>query len=199
MTISSPRQPDHPIEPLFVDRWSPRAFHPDALDDKAISLLFEAARWAPSGNNSQPWRFVYARNGGKGWEKLFYTLNDNNQRWADKAGLLVLVLSKKVHARDGGEPQPLRNHSFDAGAAWASLAFQAHYLGLRTHAIGGFNREAARQALSIPEAFHVEVLIAVGRQAERETLHPDFHEREKPNGRRPIHELAAEGEFPFFD
>ncbi len=146
---------------------------------------------------SNPGALFTPATGGKGWEKLFYTLNDNNKRWADKQDCSCWCCQRKCMPAMAASRSRCVNHSFDAGAAWASLAFQAHYLGLRTHAIGGFNREAARQALGIPEVFHVEVLIAVGRQAERETLHPDFHEREKPNGRRPIHELAAEGEFPF--
>jgi nitroreductase len=187
------------VDPLFIDRWSPRAFNADPISDETLFSLLEAARWAPSANNSQPWRFIYARNGGNGWEKLFSLLNDNNKRWAGQASALLLLLSKKVHARDGGQPAPLRNHSFDTGAAWASLAFQAHYLGWKTHAIGGFDREGSRQALAIPDHYNVEILVAIGKQAERDTLHPDFWEREKPNGRKPVRELAAEGEFAFSD
>jgi nitroreductase len=172
------------VDPLFIDRWSPRAFNADPISDETLFSLLEAARWAPSANNSQPWRFIYARNGGN---------------WAGQASALLLLLSKKVHARDGGQPAPLRNHSFDTGAAWASLAFQAHYLGWKTHAIGGFDREGSRQALAIPDHYNVEILVAIGKQAERDTLHPDFWEREKPNGRKPVRELAAEGEFAFSD
>lgn len=199
MASPSPRVADFAVEPLFLERWSPRAFQSEAIDEATLFSLFEAARWAPSANNSQPWRFVYARNGGKGWDRLFALLNDNNKRWAAQAPLLILILSRKLHARDGGAPTPLRNHSFDTGAAWASLAFQAHHLGLRTHAIGGFDREGARAALDIPDAYHVEIIVAVGRQAGRDALHPDFHDREKPNGRRPVRELVAEGAFAFSD
>lgn len=191
------RIPEFSVEPVFHERWSPRAFAPEQIDDQTLFSLFEAARWAPSANNSQPWRFVYARNGGKGWEALFSLLNPHNRRWAGGASVLVLLLSKKIHARDGGEPSPLRNHSFDTGAAWASLAFQAHYAGLKTHAIGGFDREAARKVLNIPDHFNVEILVAIGRQGEASLLPADFHDREKPNGRRPIRELTAEGEFSF--
>jgi len=187
------------VEPVFLERWSPRAFVPERIDDKTLFSLFEAARWAPSASNSQPWRFVYAHNGGKGWDELFGLLNPNNKRWAGQASVLVLILSKKMHARDGGEPAPLRNHSFDTGAAWASLAFQAHYSGLKTHAIGGFDREAARKVLGIPDHYNVEILVAAGRQGEPSALHSDFHDREKPNGRRPLRELTAEGEFTFSD
>jgi nitroreductase len=199
MSSSPNRVSEFAVHPLFIDRWSPRAFSADPIGDETLFSLLEAARWAPSANNSQPWRFIYARNGGKGWDKLFGLLNDNNKRWAGQASALVLLLSKKVHARDGGAPVPLRNHSFDTGAAWASLAFQAHYLGWKTHAIGGFDREGSRQVLAIPDHYNVEILVAIGKQAERDTLHPDFWEREKPNGRKPVRELAAEGEFAFSD
>jgi nitroreductase len=187
------------IESLFTDRWSPRAFETAALDDDTLFSLFEAARWAPSANNSQPWRFIYARNGGPGWEQLVSLLNENNKRWATRASVLVLILSKKVHAKDGGEPQPLRNHSFDTGAAWASLAFQAHYRGWRTHAIGGYNRETARVLLAVPDEYNLEIMVAIGRQAALDQLHPDFHAREKPNGRKPVQALVAEGAFSFTD
>ena len=197
MASHSQRIPEFAVEPLFLERWSPRAFATERLDESRFFSLFEAARWAPSANNSQPWRFIYAHNDGKGWSELFSLLNQNNKRWAGRAAALVLILSKKFHARDGGEFAPLRNHSFDAGAAWASLAFQAHYAGLRTHAIGGFDREAARKTFNIPETFHVEILVAVGRQGEPTQLAADFHDREKPNGRRPVRELVAEGEFSF--
>lgn len=197
MASHSHRIPEFTVEPVFHERWSPRAFTPEQLDDGTLFSLFEAARWAPSANNSQPWRFIYARNGGKGWEELFSLLNPNNKRWAGRASVFVLILSKKLHAREGGEPAPLRNHSFDTGAAWASLAFQAHYTGLKTHAIGGFDREAARKVLNIPDHYNVEVLVAIGRQGEASLLPPDFHDREKPNGRKSVRELTAEGEFSF--
>ncbi len=193
------RKPDFAVEPVFLDRWSPRSFSEAPLDDDALYSLFEAARWAPSASNSQPWRFLYARRGGPGWDQLVSTLNENNKRWAAQASVLVLVLSKKAQAKDGGEPQPLRNHSFDTGAAWASLAFQAHYRGLRTHAIGGYDRERARALFSIPDAYHLEILVAVGQQGGLDSLHPDFHEREKPNGRKPVSALVAEGAFTFTD
>jgi nitroreductase len=187
------------VEPLFTDRWSPRAFDTVALDDDTLFSLFEAARWAPSANNSQPWRFIYARNGGAGWEQLVSPLNENNSRWATRASVLVLILSKKTHAKDGDEPRPLRNHSFDTGAAWASLAFQAHYRGWRTHAIGGYDRDAARKLLIVPDDYNLEIMVAIGRQASLDDLHTDFHAREKPNSRRPVRALVAEGAFTFTD
>ncbi len=189
---------EYEIDNIFIDRWSPRAFTGEPIDDATLFQLFEAARWAPSANNSQPWRFIYARNATEHWDKLLKLANENNQRWAAKAGALVALVSKKTHVRKGEtEPSPLRNHSLDAGAAWLSLALQAVHKGLITHAIGGFDREKARVVLGIPDDYHVEILIAIGKQAELATLDSDLQEREKPTPRRPLQQLVAEGHFTF--
>lgn len=192
------RKPDHDVDPLFVDRWSPRAFTGERIRDTDLFRLFEAARWAPSANNSQPWRFIYARNGEGRWHDLLSLLNEGNLRWADKASALVVLVSRTHHLRKGDtEPTPLRSHSLDAGAAWASLAFQAQQSGWRTHAIGGFNREAAAGVLGIPDGYKVEVMIAIGRQGDASLLPDELKAREKPNERRPLTELVAEGRFAF--
>ena len=188
----------HPVAPLFVNRWSPRAFSGEPISQAELLSLFEAARWAPSANNSQPWRFIYVLNGAPEWAHVHGLLNENNQRWSAKAAALVVLASKTTHLRrDATEPTPLRSHSLDAGAAWASLAFQAEYNGWRTHAIGGFDRDGAREVLGIPEGFHVEVAIAIGRQADPETLPDDLRQRELPNQRRPLNEIVAQGRFAF--
>ncbi|MFM8901548.1 MAG: nitroreductase family protein [Burkholderiales bacterium] len=192
------RQAEHPIAPLFINRWSPRAFSGEAISEAELFSLFEAARWAPSANNSQPWRFIYVLNGSPEWGSVHALLNDNNQRWSAKAAALVVLVSKTTHVRkDATEATPLRSHSLDAGAAWASLAFQAEHSGWRTHAIGGFNREAARQTLGIPDDFHVEVAIAIGRQAQADTLPEDLRLREVPNQRQPLKDIVARGRFHF--
>ncbi len=192
------RKTEYAIDTVFVDRWSPRAFTGEAIDDALLFSLFEAARWAPSANNSQPWRFIYAKNGSPSWAKLLGLANENNQRWASRASVLVALISKTTHIRNGDtEPTPLRNHSLDAGAAWASLAFQAVHTGLVTHAIGGFDREKARVELGIPEGFHIEILIAIGKQAERASLPEDIQTREQPTPRKPLSYFVAEGQFGF--
>ena len=197
MTQSN-REAGHAINPIFVERWSPRAFTGEAIDDASLFSLFEAARWAPSANNSQPWRFIYAKNESEHWPTLFSLLNENNQRWVNRAAVLIALVSKKTHVRQGDTtPSPLRNHSLDAGAAWASLAFQAYGSGWRTRAIGGFNRDRAPEVLGVPEGYQVEILIAVGKQADKSVLPEDFHEREQPTPRRPLEKFIAEGKFSF--
>ncbi|MDO9180550.1 MAG: nitroreductase family protein [Agitococcus sp.] len=198
MTAIATRIAEHNINPLFTNRWSPRAFTGEAIDKATLFSLFEAARWAPSANNSQPWRFIYALNGSQHWPEVFALLGENNQRWAKTASALVILVSKTSHFRKGAsEATPLRSHSLDSGAAWASLAFQAEHAGWRTHAIGGFDKEKAREVLAIPDGFHVEVAIAIGKQAERSTLSAELQEREQPNQRKAINEIVAEGRFNF--
>jgi nitroreductase len=196
--MSAQRQSEFKVEPLFINRWSPRAFTGEAIDDATLFSLFEAARWAPSANNAQPWRFIYAKNNTPEWPVLFSLLNEKNQVWAAKAGALVILVSKKVHYRQGEtQPSPFRTHSLDSGAAWASLAFQAIYSGLRTRAIGGFDREKAREVLKIPQDYNVEVAIAIGKQAEASSLNDELREREQPNQRKPLSALVAKGSFAF--
>jgi nitroreductase len=196
--MSSKRNAEFAIDPIFLNRWSPRSFTGEAIDESTLFTLFEAARWAPSANNSQPWRFIYALKGSANWPLFFGLLNVNNQRWAASASALVVLVSKTTHVRSGEtEPTPLRNHSFDSGAAWANLALQALHSGWRTHAIGGFNRERARDELGVPPGYSVEVAIAIGRQAEHTRLPPDLQEREQPNQRRPLGTFVAEGCFAF--
>jgi nitroreductase len=198
--MTTTRKSEFAIDPIFINRWSPRAFTGEAIDESALFTLFEAARWAPSANNSQPWRFIYALRDSAAWPVFFELLNDNNRRWAANASVLVVLVSKTTHVRSGDtEPSHLRNHSFDSGAAWANLALQALHSGWRTHAIGGFNRERAHEVLGVPEGYSVEVAIAIGRQAEHASLPPDLQEREHPNQRKPIGKFVAEGRFAFTD
>lgn len=194
MSTAHQRQTGHPVEPIFVDRWSPRSFSGERVDDSVLASCFEAARWAPSAFNLQPWRFVFARAGDDAWPIFTGLLADRNRRWAARASALVLVVSQR-EAEVRGKRGPIGSHSFDAGAAWANFAHQALLLGWHTHGIGGFDREAARIALAIPADFAIEALVAFGRKGSLETLDPDFHEQERPNGRRPIEESVFAGRF----
>src|SRR5947209_7349899 len=121
------RTPDHPIEPLFLDRWSPRAMSGAAIDETELMRLFEAARWAPSTYNEQEWRFLYARRDSPHWPTFFGLLAEPNQVWCGRAAILMVVLSHKVFTRNG-KPNPV--HTFDTGAAFANLALQGSTMGL---------------------------------------------------------------------
>lgn len=198
MTIAVlPRQAEHPVEPIFLDRWSPRAFTGEEIAQAELNSLFEAARWAPSSYNSQPWRFLYARRGTAAFETFLGLLNPFNQQWAKNAAVLIIALSAESFVRPGSaEVIASRSHSFDTGAAWANLALQAGKLGWHAHGIGGFDPEKARTELKVPDGYTVEIAIAVGRQGDKTLLPESFHGGETPSSRRPIGETAFEGAFP---
>lgn len=186
------RTVDAPVEDLLVGRWSPRAMSGESIDQAQLLRLLEAARWAPSASNMQPWRFVYAHRETPAWESLFDLLNPGNQEWAHRAAVLVLVLSKTTSDRDGSHSV---THAFDAGAAWENLALQGTAQGLVVHGMGGFDRERARTAASVPDDYAVLAMIAVGRPGDPEVLPERLRRREVPSHRRPVREFAFEGVF----
>ena len=194
-TASSHRQAAHGIHPLFVQRWSPRAYTGEEIPENVLHQIFEAARWAPSSVNSQPWRFLYSKRGAPSWSTFLDLLNPNNRLWAARASVLLVAVSKKTLVGRDGQVRPSRTHSFDTGAAWQNLALQASEAGWPAHAIGGFDRDKAREALRIPEEFAVEIAIAIGRQGDKSLLPPDLQEREAPNSRYELKELVLEGGF----
>lgn len=188
------RLPDHPVDPIFTNRWSPRSFTGEEVPLDVLYSALEAARWAPSASNAQPWRFLVSRNGDADWATFTALLNGRNARWAGRASALVLIVSEREVER-GGQRGPNTSHSFDAGAAWVNFAHQALLLGWHTHGIGGYDRELAREALKIPEDFALEALIALGRRASLDTLDEDFHAQESPSARRPLAESVFAGAF----
>lgn len=192
------RQPEYPIDPLFTDRWSPRAFSGESIPEDVLMTLLEAARWAPSSYNAQPWRFVYVRRDTPGWKPVFDTLVEFNQSWAQRAAALVVVVSAKQAVFPGSEEsEPNPSHSFDTGAAWASLAFQATLLGWASHGMAGFDADQLRQAVQVPEGYAIEAVVAIGKRADKAVLPDELQSMEAPNGRLPLAQLAAEGRFHF--
>jgi nitroreductase len=190
------RSAAHDIAPHFLERWSPRAFTGEPIPDAVLMALFEAAHWAPSAFNLQPWRFVYAKRGRADWHRLLDVLIPYNRAWVANASALIFVVSDRFRRKDGAEPEPLYSHSFDAGAAWAYLALQAHHLGWAAHGMTGFDPFEGYQAMGIPEAdYRIEAAVAVGRPAGRETLPEPYRSRETPSGRQPLSALVFEGRF----
>jgi len=192
------RRPQHPIAPLFTERWSPRAFSDERIDEASLLTLLEAARWSPSASNVQPWRFVYALAGTPEWAPICQALVPFNQAWAGKAAALVVVMSRQTTVAPGqAEAKPNAWHAFDAGAAWASLAFQAHLSGWVTHAMGGFDAEALRAALGAPADVSLHAVVAVGRQGDKAILPEALQAREQPNDRLPLAQVAMAGRYGF--
>jgi nitroreductase len=188
----SPRKADHPIEPLFLRRWSPRAMSGESLTEEELRRLFEAARWAPSTYNEQEWRFLYARRDTPHWPLFFDLLAEGNKAWCHRAAVLVVVLAKKVFTRNN-QPNPV--HLFDSGAAWENLALQATAMGLAAHGMAGFDFDKARRVLRVPDQYAVAAMCALGRHGKPEDLPPPLRELEKPSSRRPISESICEGPF----
>ncbi len=192
------RIPEHDIDPLFIERWSPRAFTGEPIDDETLLSFFEAARWAPSSYNSQPWRFIYAKNGTEHWGRFLELLFEFNRGWAQNASALVILLSKTTFVPPGKtEASPATSHAFDTGAAWASLALQASLSGWHTHAMGGYDKDKARVALGVPDGYELQAAVAIGRLGDKSLLPASLQEREQPSPRRPLGELVAEGVFAF--
>ena len=191
MNVYDFRKRENAVDEIFIRRWSPRAMSGEGLDEEALRTLLEAARWAPSSNNNQPWRFIYARRQTPHWERFYNLLDEGNQNWAKNAAVLMVVVSKTTF--DSGKPS--RTHSFDTGAAWLSLALQGSMKGLVVHGMQGFSYERAQKELQVPDGYTVEAMIAIGRPGRKEDLPEYQQKREFPSSRKTIPEIAMEGFF----
>jgi nitroreductase len=189
---SDVRRADHPIDTLFLDRWSPRAMTGEPIDERELLVLFEAARWAPSSGNSQPWRFLYARRDTEHWPVFFDLLVEGNRTWCHNAAALVVFVSRTTHERTG---RPLKTHSYDTGSAWVSFALQGWLKGLVVHGMAGFDYARAKTTLNVPDDFTVEAMAAVGRSGPKEDLPPQHLQREFPSTRKPLAELVSAGPY----
>ena len=192
------RQPDHPVDPLFLERWSPRAFDGSQMPEQDLLTIFEAARWAPSAFNSQPWHFLYARRGDPDWQRFLSLLIPWNQGWAHSASVLVYIVSDTLPLTDKatGEPAPSTTHSFDTGAAWACLALQATRMGYFAHGMSGIQYELARAELALPERYRLDAACVIGRIGDPAQLEEKLRAREVPSGRKPLAEFVHAGCFP---
>jgi nitroreductase len=179
-----------PVHPLLAERWSPRGFdlaHEIGADD--VAALLEAARWAPSAGNSQPWRFLLTRRGEQAHARLFAALNPGNQAWAGAASALVLVAARV--AGDDGTPHPWA--LYDTGQAVAALVTQAQAHGLAVHQIGGFDNAAVRAEFGLADDLTPVVVIAIGRADPDAELPGHLAAREAaPRTRRPVADLLLD-------
>ena len=188
------RTPDHDVDELVLNRWSPRAMSGEALEESELMRLFEAARWAPSSYNGQPWRFLYARRDTPAWQTFFDLMVEFNQGWTKDAAVLLVALSANTYEHNGA---PNGTHSFDAGAAWQNLALQGARMGLVVHGMSGFDYDRARKALNVPEDHTVEAMVAIGKPGRVEDLPEGMREKEAPSGRKPVSDFVREGAFSF--
>lgn len=186
------RKSMYAVHPLILSRWSPRALSGEPMTDELLMTLFEAARWAPSSYNNQPWRFLYARKGTPHWEVFFNLPGDFNKSWTAQASVLVVIISKKTFDFNG---QPSVTHSFDTGSAWQNLALQAAHMGFVAHGMEGFDYEKARGDLHVPDDFSVEAMVAIGLPGDKNLLPEKLQEREMPSQRKPLYDIVIEGGF----
>ena len=193
MTLRKPAETSQPVHELIRERWSPRAFADRPVPRDVLVSLFEAARWAASCNNSQPWRFIVAtRDDPAEYEKLLHCFNDRNQSWAITAPVIMVTCADKN--LPNGNPS---NHNwYDTGAAMAQLTFQASAHGLVVHQAQGILPDKVRAEYGVPEDFDVCTGFALGYQGEPDVLPEDYAKREVlPRDRMPLSEIVFTGAF----
>jgi nitroreductase len=185
---------DHPIHDLLRRRWSPRAFSERIVEPETLRSLFEAARWAPSSNNEQPWYFIVGTKAEPAaYDRLFQCLKEGNKKWAFRAPVLMLSVAR-LNFEDEGT---INRHALhDTGMAAFSLTTQATALGLIVHQMAGFDVEKARADLAIPAGFEPVAMIAVGYAGDPAQLPDYLRERElKPRERKSIREFVSLGKW----
>lgn len=181
----SARQPLTGVMELLSHRWSPRAFEKTNLSPEQVAVLIDAARFAPSCNNEQPWRFYTSHS--QTFAEYLALLVEGNRAWAKDAALLGFVVTKKYFVRNG---KPNNFADFDAGAAWLSLALQAQHMGFYAHGMGGFDGEAASQYLQLDlEQEHITCAFAVGKLGNLDLLDDEAKKRNTPNARKALDEI----------
>jgi nitroreductase len=187
LTVFKAAQTSVPIHPLLAQRWSPRGFDAEhQLDDQTVLALIEAARWAPSAANSQPWRFLVARRGEPAFAQLLAVLSPGNQPWAERASALVLVAAEVVDEK--GKARPWAH--YDTGQAVAALSMQAEAIGLSAHQMGGFDAVAAARQFGLDAALTPVVVIALGLRDEANPLPEPYAARETAvRARSPLSSL----------
>ena len=192
--MEKPAETDAPIHDLLARRWSPRAFDERLVEDDTLRTLFEAARWAPSSSNEQPWRFIVAtKDRETEWNRLFNCLVEGNQKWAFRAPVLALSVA---HMNFEDDEKPNRHAFHDTGLAAENLVLQATASGLLAHQMAGFDVEKARVDLRIPAGYEPVAMIAIGYPGNPDSLSERLRERElRPRSRRPIGEWTFLGQW----
>jgi nitroreductase len=192
--MHKPAPSQHPIHDLLAHRWSPRAFADKAIEPAVLRSLFEAARWAPSSNNEQPWAYVVAtKDATESFDRILGTLVEFNQNWAKHAPVLAIAVAALAFAKNGA---PNRNALYDVGAATAFLSLEATSRGLFVHQMAGFDVEKARHVLAIPAGWDPIAALAIGHPGDPSTLSQPYRDREiSPRSRKPVAEFVMGGKW----
>jgi len=181
--MEKPAKTNFALHSLLEKRWSPRAFSDKKVEREKLQRIFEAARWAPSSSNEQPWSFILGEAGDESYLKIFETLMEFNQLWVKTAPIVVLAVGKVDSAKSGKENAFFE---YDIGQAVAHLTFQASEEGLWVHQMGGFDGKKAKELFNIPEGFMAVSAFTVGYMGDYKVLHPNLQklevaERERKN------------------
>lgn len=185
------REAQHTIDPVFLNRWSPRAFSSEEIPDDIVMSVLEAGKWAASSYNEQPWRYIIARKP-EDRKKFLSFLVPANQAWAHSAPVLIVIVAKKTFTQNGKEN---KTYQFDAGTSSGYLALQARLDGLYLHGMSSFDGDMARATLGIPSDFDPVAVFALGKRGHTEDLPQDYRGGEVPSTRRPLSETVMEGSF----
>lgn len=182
------------VSDVFIGRWSPRSFNKEfEIEQDQVESIFEAARWAPSSYNEQPWTFLVAKRGTKNFDSFFRLLDEANQEWAGDASLIGFVVASKHFKKNQMENSCAE---FDCGSAWMSMSLQARKLGLYTHGMAGFDKKSSYKVLGVDEkSFKIICGFAVGAVSDPSELPGHLEEVEKPNDRKELSDVFHEGTF----
>jgi nitroreductase len=183
---------DHPVHDLITERWSPRAFSDKPVAPDVLASVFEAARWAPSSSNEQPWAYIVAtKEGSENFAKVVSVLVPANVTWAQHAPVLALAVAKLAFEKSGA---PNRNAQYDVGAASAWLTAEATSRGLFVHQMAGFDPDKARQVFAIPAGWEPIAAIAIGYPGDSDSLPQPLRDREvAPRTRKPVSTFVMSG------
>ncbi len=166
---------NHELHPELKKRWSPRAFSDKKVEKEKLQRIFEAARWAPSASNEQPWYFIVGEAGDETYKKIFDTLVEFNQLWVKTAPLVVLAIGKISSEKSGKENGW---YKYDVGQAVAHLTFQATLEGLWVHQMGGYDAQKAGEVFEVPEGYEVVSAFTLGYMGDYKVLHPNLQKME---------------------
>lgn len=192
--MEKPAPTQYPIHSLLKRRWSPHAFHARPVEPSVLRTLFEAARWAPSSNNEQPWRFIVAtKDNPEEFDRMLQCLVEGNRVWAKTAPVLIITVASMTFARNG---KPNHHAFHDVGQAMADLTVQATDEGLFVHQMAGFDAEKARQTYDIPAGFEPVAAAALGYPGDIDALPPNLKERTLgARARHPQEQFVFKGKF----
>ena len=187
------RVAEYPVDAEFISRVSTRAFDAHKpVSKETLMSCFEAARWAPSSYNNQPWRYVWAEKGSRTYKLMTDTMVEFNRMWCKDVSILLVICTRKAFM---DKDTPTTTGSLDTGSSYMSFVLQAHKLGLATHAMAGFDNDKLREAMNIPDIYNIEALLAVGYPGKTDHLPKEMLEREKPTDRRSLDQIVNENTF----